>query len=193
LSIKRNIFAALAMAIVLPATAAAPTLAGASTAASAKSLAKDLLPSSYAQKAGFTKVAQKVNLSSKTGLNSCPNGARVTFKNASGQTALGSEVVACTTNKAAAALLNGSRSGTSVTSAHLPERLGSSAIEQVSDVSLYQILWRRGSIVEGVALNISVPASAGSSTSNSNTTLPITSAQQEVLSSAAVKQDAELR
>ncbi len=193
MSIKRNIFAALAMAIVVPATAAAPTPAGASTPASAKSLAKDLLPSSYAKKAGFTKVARKVATSSKTGLNSCPDGARETFESASGQTALGSEVVACTTNKAAAALLSGSRSGIPVTSAHPPKQLGSSAIEQLSDVSLYQIFWRRGSIVEAVALNINVAATAGSSTSTSIATLPITPAQQKVLSSAAVKQDAELR
>jgi hypothetical protein len=143
-------------------------------------------------KAGFTKVARKVITSSKTGLNSCPNGARVTFESASGQTALGSEVVACTTNKAAAALLNGSRSRTSATSPHPPKQLGSSAIEHLSGPSIYQILWRRGSIVEAVALNINA-ATASSSTSTSIATLPITSAQQEVLSRAAVEQDAELR
>jgi hypothetical protein len=138
-------------------------------------------------------VARKVATSSKTGLNSCPNGAQETFETASSQTALASEVVACTTDKAAAALLKGSRTGTSVTSAHLPKRLGSSAIEQLSDVSVYQILWQRGTIVEGVALNINVPATAGSSTSTSIAALPITSAQQKVLSSAAVEQDAQLR
>jgi hypothetical protein len=192
LSISRNIFAALAMAIVLPVTAAAPMPAGASTPASAKSLAKDLLPSSYAKKAGFTKVARKVATSSKTGLKSCPNGAQETFESASGQTALASEVVACTTDEAAAALVKSSRSGASVTSAQPPKRLGSSAIEHVSG-AIYEIVWQRGTIVEAVALNINVPASAGSSTSTTIAALPITSAQQEVLSSAAVKQDAQLK
>jgi hypothetical protein len=193
LSINRTILAALAVAIVLPVAAAAQTPAGASTPTSAKSLAKDLLPSSYAKKAGFTKVARKATTSSKTGLKSCPDGARETFVSASGQTGLASEVVACTTSKAAAALLNATRSGTLITSAHPPKRLGSSAIEHLSGASIYQILWQRGTIVEAVALNTNVPASSSSSTSTPVTALAITSAQQKVLSSAAVEQDALLR
>ena len=86
-----------------------------------------------------------------------------------------------------------SRSGASVTSAQPPKRLGSSAIEHVSGPNNYEIVWQRGTIVEAVALNINVPASAGSSTSTTIAALPITSAQQEVLSSAAVKQDAQLK
>ena len=193
LSIDRKILATLAMAIVLPVTVAAQTPAGASTPTSAKSLTKDLLPSSYAKKAGFTKVAVKVTTTSKTGVKSCPNGAEEAFESASGQTGLASEVVACTTSKAAAALLSGARSGTSVTSAHPPKRLGSSAIEHLSSASTYQILWQRGTIVEAVALNTNVPASSSSSTSTTVAALPITSAQQKVLSSAAVVQDALLR
>ena len=192
MSTKRNIFAGLAMAIVLPIVAVAPMSAGASTPISAKSLAKDLLPYSFAKKAGFPKVARKVASSSKTGLTSCPDGARVTFESASNQTDLASEVVACTNKKAADALLKSSESGVPVPSAHPPARLGSSAYEQLIDVAVYQIVWRRGSIVEGVSLDVNVPASGGS-TNTSIATPSITSAQQNVLSNAVLVQAAKLR
>ena len=180
------------MAVLLPVTAAAQMPAGASTPTSPKSLAKDLLPASYATKVGFTKVVIKVTTSSKTGEKSCPNGAQEEFENASGQSGLASEVLACTSSKAAAALLSGVRSGTSATSATPPKQLGSSAIERSSGSSTYDIYWQRGKTLEVVALNTNVPAS----TSSTNPTVaapPITSAQQKVLSKVAVEQDSLLR
>ena len=179
--------------VVLLVTAAAQMPAGASTPASPKSLAKDLLPSSYLKKAGFTKVAVKASTTSKTGLKSCSDGAQEAFTSASGQTGLESEVVACTTSKAATALLNGVRSATSATSTTPPRQLGSSAIERSGGGSTYLIYWRRGTIVEVLALNTNVPASSSSSTSTTGAAPPITPAQQKVLSSAAVEQDALLR
>jgi uncharacterized protein (DUF2252 family) len=190
LSIKRKIFAALAMAIVLPLTAAASMPVGASTPVSAKSLTKDLLPASFAKKVGFTKVARKVATSSETDLASCPHGAQVTFETALKKTDLASEVVACTNSKAAVALLQSSASGaTAVTTEKPPGRLGSSAIEHVSG-GIYEIVWLRGAIVEAVALNVDLPAYKSSPTV---ATQPITPAEQTVLSSAAVAQDAQLR
>jgi hypothetical protein len=165
--------------------------AGASTPTSPKSLAKDLLASSYAKKAGFAKVADKVTVTSKTGVKSCPDGAQEAFESASGQTGLLSEALACTTSKGAAALLSSARSGNSATSATPPKRLGSSAFERSSGGSTYAIYWQRGTIAEMVALNTNVPASSSSSTTVA--TPPITPAQQKVLSSAAVEQDALLR
>ena len=192
--INRRIFAALAVVVVLPLTAAAQMPAGASTPTSPKSLVKDLLPSSYAKKAGFTKVAAKATTTSKTGRKSCPNAAKEVFESASGQTALLSEVVACTTSKAAGALLSGARSGTSATSATPPKQLGSSAIERSGGSNNYLIYWQRGNIAEVVGLNTNVPASSSSSTTTTTVAAPpITSAQQKVLSSAAVEQNKLLR
>lgn len=189
MSIKRKIFAALAMAIVLPLTAAASMPAGASTPASAKSLTKDLLPASNAKKFRYTKVARKVATSSQTDLQSCPNGAQVTYETALKQTDLASEVIACTNNKAAVALLKGSWSGASMVTEKPPAKLGSSAIEHVSG-SIYEIVWLRGAIVEAVALNVNVPLSG---TNPTIATQPITPAEQKVLSSAALVQDAQFR
>ena len=60
--------------------------------------------------------------------------------------------MACTTSKAATALLSGTRSATSATSANPPKQLGPSAIERNGGGSTYAIYWRRGTIVEVVAL-----------------------------------------
>jgi len=166
--------------------------AGASATPLSKSLAADLLPSSYVKKTGFSKVVLKPTVTSKTGLKSCPNAAQETFKSVSDATGLLSEVVDCTSTEAAAALLNNARSGSSATLAVPPKRLGSSAFERSRGGSTYFIYWQRGKIVEVVGLYTSVPASNSSSTS---TTLaqPITPAQQMVLSRAAAAQDALLR
>jgi hypothetical protein len=190
LPINRRIFAALAVVVVLPLTVAAQMSAGASTPTSPKSLAKDLLTSSYAKKAGFTKVAAKASTTSNTGQKSCPDAAREVFESASGQTALLSEVVACTTSKAAAALLSGAPSGTSGTP---PKQLGSSAVERSGGSNNYLIYWLRGNIAEVVGLNTNVPASSSTSTSTTVAATPITSAQQRILSSAAVEQNKLLR
>jgi hypothetical protein len=189
-TIHRKRFGALAVAVAvaLPLTATTQMPASASTAASSKSLAKDLLPSSYAKKAGFTEVAEKITTNSKTGDKSCPHVAEEAFENASGQLGLVSEAVACTTSHGAATLLSGARSGTSATSARPPGQLGSSAIERSSGGSTYAIYWQRGQTVEAVAFTTDVPASS-SSTSTSVAAPPITPAEQKVLSSAAVEQD----
>lgn len=184
-----KLFAAFAAAVALFVTAATQSPAGASTPASSKSLARDLLSFSYAKHAGFTKVVGKATTTSKTGVKNCPDGGQEAFESASGQTGLVSEVVACTTSKAALTLLG---STTSATSVDLPKRLGPSAVERSSG-STYAIFWRRGTIVEVVALNTDVPASSSSSTSTTVPVPPLTSAQQTLLSSAAVEQDTLLR
>jgi hypothetical protein len=184
-----RLFAGLAAAAVLVFAVATQSPAGASTPASSKSLAKDLLTFSYAKQVGFTKVAGKATTTSKTGVKNCPDGGQEAFESASGQTGLVSEVVACTTSKAARKLLSGTTSAVSVS---LPKRLGPSAIERGSG-STYAIFWLRGSIVEAVALNTDVPASSSSSSSTTVPARPLTSAQQNLLSSAAVEQDTLLR
>jgi hypothetical protein len=180
---------ALAVVLVLPVIAAAQMAAGASTPASPKSLAKDLLPYSYAKKAGFTEVAEKATTTSKTGVKSCPNGAQEAFQSAAAPTGVASETVGCTTTKAAAAVLKGVRSSGSATSSIPPKQLGPSAVEVSGGGSTYAIYWQRGRNVELVALTTNVSASGSSSTSTTTATPPITAAQQKVLSSAAVEQD----
>src|ERR1700728_456242 len=82
-AVNRKIFA-LTMAVVVV-VAAAEMPAGASTVTSPKSLAKALLTAPDAKRAGFTKVAEKVSTTSKTGEKSCPNGAQEAFESVSGQ------------------------------------------------------------------------------------------------------------
>jgi hypothetical protein len=188
----RNVVAAMAVGALLvgPVIAAAQSPVGASTPPSPKSLAKDLLPASYATKAGFTDVAEKATTTSKTGVKSCPSGAMEAFQSTTAPTGVASEVVGCTTSKAAAAVLKGVRSSGSVTSSRLPKQLGPSAVEVSGGGSTYAIYWQRGEIVELVALTTNVSANGASSTSTTIATPPITAAQQKVLSSAAVEQDA---
>jgi hypothetical protein len=190
LAITRRTLIALAALAVVPVIALAQWPAGASALASPKSLAKDLLPSSYAKKAGFSDVAEKAITTSKTGVKSCPNGAQEAFQNTSSQSGVESEVVGCTTTKAAAALLGGVRSSGAVSKASPPKRLGSSAVEVSGGGSTYAIYWQRGQIVALIALTTDVTASANSSTSTTVATPPITSAEQKVLSDAAIEQDA---
>lgn len=189
-AINRRCVSLLAAAVALSLTAMMQMPAGASIPRSPKSLAKDLLTSSYAKTAGFSKVVAKATTTSKTGVKNCPDGGKEAFESASGQTGLLSEVVACTTTNAVLAVLNSTRSATSASSASPPTRLGASAMERTSNGSTYAIYWRRGTIVELVALDTNVAAGSSSSTSTTAVTPPITSAQQALLSSAAVEQDA---
>jgi hypothetical protein len=186
--INRDV-AALAGVLALLATWAAQVPAGAT---SPKSLARDLLASSYAKADGFTKVVARASTTAKTGVKNCQDGGKEAFETASGQTGLLSEVVACTTSKAVLALLSGTRSATSASSASPPARLGPSAMER-SNGSTYAIYWRRGALVEMVALVTNVSASSSSSTSTTVAAAPITLAQQALLSNAAVEQNALIK
>jgi hypothetical protein len=189
LTSNRKVLAALLVALVLPVTLAAQPAVGASPLTSAKSLAKDLLPSSFAEKVGFTKVVQKATTSS-TGVKSCPTGAQEEFVDASGKTGVEAEVVACTTVKAASAILGSAEAGTSPFSSP-PRQLGSSAAERRNG-STYAIYWQRGKILELVVLSTAIPASSSSSTSTTTAGPPLTEAQQKILSQAASKQDSRL-
>jgi len=81
MTIHRKLFGALAVVVALALSAATQIPATASAVASASSLAKDLLPSSYANKIGFTTVAENLN-TFKTGKKSCPLEAEEAFENA---------------------------------------------------------------------------------------------------------------
>jgi hypothetical protein len=189
--IHRRIVVALVAAGSLALTATMQIPASASAPASAKSLTKDLLPSSYAKAVGFAKVGLKVSTTNSTGNKSCPHGAQVVFENGSGNLALVSEAVACFTTSDAAALLSSVLSSTSATSAKPPKQLGRSAIERSTPSSTYAIYWQRGTIVDAASYVPDV-AAARSSTSTSVVMAPITPAQQKILSDAALEQNRRL-
>jgi hypothetical protein len=188
----RRALPAVAAAVLIALTGLGEITAGASTT-SAKSLAKDLMTSSYAKKAGFTEVAEKVSTSAKTGVKSCPDGAQEAFEDASNQSGVIAEVLVCQTKKAATALLTGVKAQGAKSSTP-PKQLGSSAVERSTSGPVYTIYWRQGDVFEFVGLETNIPASSSASTTTTTTAPapPITAAEQKVLSGAAVNQFKQL-
>jgi hypothetical protein len=183
----RRAVSAVAVALVVALTGLGEVAAGASTP-SMKSLANELMASSYAKKAGFTEVAEKVSTTAKTGVKSCPDGAQEAFENTANQTGVKAELLVCTTKKAAAALL-ASAKAQGGTSSSPPKALGSSAVELSSNGPVYTIYWQQGDVFEFVGLVTQIPASSSSSTTTTAPPAPpITAAEQKVLSGAAVNQ-----
>ena len=183
--------------VVFPLTVLAQLPASASAPTSPKSLANDLVPASYLQHRGFTKVVERTTTTSKTGEKSCPNGAQEVYEDVSGQASgVESEIVACTTNKAAAALLSEVRGTPSGSSAAAPNhQLGSSAIERSDGGSSpsYGIYWQRGRLLELVVLTTDLSASSSSTTTSTTVAAPpITLTQQNTLVSLAVEQNTRL-
>jgi hypothetical protein len=183
----RSAWPAVVVALVVVLTGLGGITAGASTP-SAKSLAKDLMTTSYAKAAGFTAVAEKVSTSAKTGVKSCPDGAQEAFENTSNQTGVIAEILRCQNKKAAAALLT-SIEADGAKSASPPKQLGSSAVERSSTGPVYTIYWRQGDVFAFVGLETQIPASSSASTTTTTAPAPpITAAEQKVLSSAAENQ-----
>jgi hypothetical protein len=183
----RRALPTMAAAVVIVLTGLGGTTAGASTT-SAKSLAKDLMTSAYAKKAGFTQVAEKVSTSAKTGVTSCPDGAQEAFEDTSNQSGIIAEILACKTEKAATALLTGVKAE-GVKSSTPPKQLGPSAIERSSSGPVYTIYWRHGDIFEFVGLETQIPASSSASTTTTTAPAPpIAAAEQSVLAGAALNQ-----
>jgi hypothetical protein len=169
----------------------------ASEPTSPSSLAHDLVPASYLQHQGFTKVIEKTTTTSKTGEKSCPNGAREIYEDASGQgSGVEAEIVACTTNKAAAALLSAANATPSGSSLAAPKhQLGSSAVERNEGGSSpsYLIYWQRGSLLALVVLTTDISASSASTTTSTTVAAPpITPTQQKTLVSVAVQENNRL-
>jgi hypothetical protein len=188
----RRALPAVAVAVVMALTGLGAVSAGASTT-SAKSLAKDLMTTAYAKKAGFTEVAEKVSTSAKTGVKSCPDGAQEAFEDATNQSGVIAEVLSCSTKKAATALLAGVKAQGAKSSTP-PKQLGSSAIERSSSGPVYTIYWRQGDVFEFVGLETQIPASTSASTTTTTTAPapPITAAEQRILAGAAVNQFKQL-
>jgi hypothetical protein len=162
-----------------------------SSSSSSNSLTKDLVPPSYAEKAGFSAVVVKATTSAKTGEASCQHGAQEAFEDTSDHMGIESEVLSCTSDKAAGALLHKVVEGTTSSSTP-PRQLGSSAVERSTEGSTYVIYWDRGNVLELVSLTIDIPATDSSTTTTLAVAPPITSALQKLLSDAAVEQNSLL-
>jgi hypothetical protein len=185
-NVKRSIVSSAALAIAFEAMAGGPVGA---TMPSPKSLQKDLLTSSYAAKVGFTEVAEQASSTSKTGVKSCPNGAQEAFEDPTSGTAMQVQLLACTSVKAATALVaSASETGTSV-SAPLPKNLGPAAVERSGTNSTYGVYWRHGSLVEFVTLDNNLSTTTTTTTTTTVPSLPLTPGQQQLLSNAALEQN----
>ncbi|HEX4245857.1 MAG TPA: hypothetical protein VHY77_09835 [Acidimicrobiales bacterium] len=139
-------------------------------------------------------MAQKATGTSKTGQAGCPKAAQVAYEDSAGQTALAPEILACTSNKfAAAALTKVRKSVTPMTTQTPPKVLGSSAFEVSTGPSTYAIAWQRGSYLGIVQFYGNVPATSSTSTTTTPTPTPITDAQQKTLSNASVAQNTKLK
>jgi cyclophilin family peptidyl-prolyl cis-trans isomerase len=165
---------------------AAPAAASASSSGPSTSV---LYPVAAAQKAGFTKVVDAPSTSKATGVSGCPDGAQEELANASGKVGIVSEVLYCKTVAGATALLASSNSaGQTQSSLQPPKALGSSAVERVESGSTYIVIWQRNAALELIALSTDLPATTTSTTSA--TTVPITARQQQILTNAALQQNA---
>lgn len=165
----------------------------ASAAPSLGALKKDVLAAANVRALGFSKVLEPLRASSATGYKACSRGAEQVFQDSAGQTGLASEVLACTSEKTAGALLVKVRSLGPAVAVSLPKSLGSSATERSIGRATYAIYWRRGALVEVVALTTSLIAASGSGTTSTTVSAPLTAGQQTTLSNAALLQSELLR
>jgi hypothetical protein len=156
--------------------------------------AKGLLTAAQAGKLGFAKTAGKPMTSSKTGVTGCAKGAEVAFEDTKGATGLIAEVLVCSTTKGPAGVIKNVKSATAASALLTPPKsLGATAVEKATDGNTYAIYWQRGKILELVAYDANVPASASSTTTTSVPAPPLTAAQQQILSKAALQQDATVK
>ena len=170
--------------------------AGASMKAVLASPSKGLLATAQASRLGFTKVVGKPTTTTKTGVTGCGKGAEVAFEDSTGATGLISEILVCKSASGPAGLLKKAKKAGSTSSAAMPpKQLGSTAIELAAQGTTYAIYWQRGTVLEVVALDTNVPASASSTTTTSapGPVIPLTSQQQQTLSNAALAQDAAVK
>lgn len=169
--------------------------AGAASSSSVPSPVKKLLSASAAKALGYPKVAEKPQGTSKTQQAGCPKAGQVAYEDSAGQTAVIPEILACTSNKTAAAALAKARKSVTPTKTNTPPKsLGSSAFEVSTGASTFAIAWQRGKYLAIVQYDVDVPATSSTSTTTAPPTpTPITAPQQKALSDAAVAQDKTLK
>jgi cyclophilin family peptidyl-prolyl cis-trans isomerase len=166
-------------------------VASASTAA--RPSVNVLVPLAVARAAGFTKVVHAASASTSTGVSGCADGAEEELSSASGKIGLVSEVLYCSAPAGATALLRSiSSSGQVKAGLHPPKALGTSALERVGSDSSYLIVWRRGAAFELVGLSTNLPTSSTTSTT-SGAAVPLTPHEQQVLTNAAIQQNARFK
>jgi hypothetical protein len=164
-------------------TPGGPKSTSSSTSPSALVLSKD-----YSASAGFPKVYQAAKKEAVSSQKGCLSSVEAVYEDTTGQTALLSSVVNCSSVTAAASALAATREEVAVDpSIKLPKLLGQSAFATASQAPEYVIAWRSGSKVAFTAIDVNIAASSSTSTTtNSN---PLTKPQERVLINAAIMQN----
>jgi hypothetical protein len=144
-----------------------------------------VLDAAYATSIGFPKTVQAAKSEAVTDEKGCSMSVAAAYEDAAEETGLLSDVLKCKSSTSAAnalALLH--KKATSVPAITVPKELGSAAFATKSDGSEYLVVWQAGSNVAITALDVDVRA-----TSTTTTFPPLTAAQGQTLSKAAVKQN----
>lgn len=178
----------LALVVVLVVGGFLLTSGGSGSTGRATSPSALVLGKGYAASAGFTKTYQAAKKGKVSSQKGCRNSVEAVYEDATGQTALISDVVNCSSVSAASSALATARKEAAVdTSITLPKVLGESAFATASQAPEYVVAWRSGSKVAFTALDVNIAAS--SSTSTTTDSSPLTKSQEGVLINAAITQN----
>ncbi len=165
--------------------AASPGLAGAAPSASST-----VLSPGYAKSIGFSKTVQAAKGAKVTSQKGCTESYEAVYEDAGSKTGLVSEALQCNSKSAATRALASARKHVKVDSAlKAPKKLGSTAFVTATDAPEYLIAWIAGSKVAITAIDVNIAASTSSSTSTTVPPTPLTTAQMNTLSAAALKQN----
>jgi hypothetical protein len=145
-----------------------------------------VLSASYAKSVGFPKTFRPAAKTKVTDTKGCSDSDEVVYEDATGDTAMISDALNCSSGTSAASALASARKQIQ-TDPHfaLPSELGSSAFATASNDPEYLVAWQAGSRVAIVALDVNVKA-----TSSKTASKPLTKSQQHALVNAAVAQNA---
>jgi hypothetical protein len=144
-----------------------------------------VLDAAYATSIGFPKTVQAAKSSSVTDEKGCSTSVAAAYEDAAEQTGLLSDVLKCTSSATASNALTAlHKKATPVASLPVPKELGSTAFSTKSEGSEYLVVWQAGNNVAITALDVDVRA-----TSTTTTFPPLTAAQSQTLTKAAVKQN----
>jgi hypothetical protein len=144
-----------------------------------------VLDAAYATSIGFPKTVQAAKTSAVTDEKGCSTSVAAAYEDAAQQTGLLSDVLKCKSSASATNALTAlHKKATPVTSLTVPKALGSTAFSTKSEGSEYLVVWQAGNNVAITALDVDVRA-----TSTTTTFPPLTAAQGQTLTNAAVKQN----
>lgn len=158
---------------------------GGSTPSPSLTTKTSVLSASYAKSVGFPKTFRPATKSKVSGTKGCSDSDEVVYEDATGDTAMISDTLNCSSAASAASALASARKQVK-TDPHftLPTELGSSAFATSSNDPEYLVAWQAGSRVAIVAMDVNVKAKSAATASK-----PLTTSQQHALVKAAVQQN----